>query len=434
MNIIFFIPPLLLLAYLAYRNTNYGIYVILATIPGYLLRGNVWLVPTTWLELAIYTVSLISLYKHVRKKTLAPHWYYALHDAKHYIIPALIFSFAALVSVLVSPDQMRALGIIKAWFFDPLLFAILILDKLTRKTTLKRILLALSFSGIPIMFYGIFEYALGVGLAIPGRLDSFFESPNYVSMYLVPLSLMILGHMMTDKRTSGKNRLQMNYYILWLVGSATTLILTKSFGGWFAAGGGIIFLALFYKKTTAKKFVMLILISAALIPLGLYGYQKSKTHYNSFWNINSFETRMEVWAHTFRMITYRPITGVGLGGFHDEYILYIQKLPREKQPIEKNVLWPHNIYLALLVESGTLSLAAFIWIILIFYSETLRAYFKENNTLVLPSAAAMTSILLHGLIDTPYLKNDLSLLFWIIVVFSIVTKKQSMARRHDWHI
>jgi len=184
MNIIFFIPPLLILAYLAYRNTNYGIYVILATIPGYLLRGNVWLVPTTWLELAIYTVSAISLYKHVRKKTLAPHWYYALHGAKHYIIPALIFLFAALVSVLASPDQMRALGIIKAWFFDPLLFSILLLDKLTCEKVLKRMLYALSFSSMPIMLYGIFEYALGVGLSIPGRLDSFFESPNYVSMYL----------------------------------------------------------------------------------------------------------------------------------------------------------------------------------------------------------------------------------------------------------
>ena len=423
MNIIFFIPPLLILAYLAYRNTNYGIYVILATIPGYLLRGNVWLVPTTWLELAIYTVSAISLYKHVRKKTLAPHWYYALHGAKHYIIPALIFLFAALVSVLASPDQMRALGIIKAWFFDPLLFSILLLDKLTCEKVLKRMLYALSFSSMPIMLYGIFEYALGVGLSIPGRLDSFFESPNYVSMYLVPLSLLILGYLVTSRPAIA--RWQKIYCILWLIGSAATIILTKSFGGWFAAGGGIIFLALFHKKITAKKLVMLVFISLALITLGFYGYQKSKTHYNSFWNINSFETRLEVWAHTLRMITYKPITGSGLGGFHDEYISHIEKLPREKQPIEKNVLWPHNIYLALLVENGVLSLAAFLWIILIFYSETLRSYFKENNTLILPSAAAMTSILLHGFVDTPYLKNDLSLLFWIIIAVSV-------AREHDF--
>ncbi|KKT47649.1 MAG: hypothetical protein UW39_C0007G0011 [Parcubacteria group bacterium GW2011_GWC2_44_17] len=37
----------------------------------------------------------------------------------------------------------------------------------------------------------------------------------------------------------------------------------------------------------------------------------------------------------------------------------------------------------------------------------------------------MTSILLHGFVDTPYLKNDLSLLFWIIIAVSV-------AREHDF--
>lgn len=432
MDIAFFIPPLALLGYLAYRNTNYGIYIILATIPGYLLRTQVWFVPTTWLELAIYTVAAVSLYKHVQKKTLAPHWYYTLHHARVYIIPALIFSFAALASAPLSPDLPRALGIIKAWFFDPLLFSILLLDKLTSETVLKRIYCALSISAIPIMLYGFVEYMGGFGLSIPGRLDSFFESPNYAAMYLVPLSLLIAGYVLTLWYTL--SRLMKIYSILWIIGSAATIIFTKSFGGWFSALCGTLFLILFYKKVTFKKCAALLVIFAGLVLFGLYGYQKSKTHYNAFWNVNSFETRREVWTHALAMMTRSPIIGVGLGGFRDTYASYIQTLPRGDQPIEKDVLWPHNIYLTLWVESGVVALAAFLWIALIFYSETLHAYFQNKNTRVIGSAAAIAAILLHGLVDTPYLKNDLSLLFWIIIVLSIVQGKQVMARKGHWHI
>jgi hypothetical protein len=30
--------------------------------------------------------------------------------------------------------------------------------------------------------------------------------------------------------------------------------------------------------------------------------------------------------------------------------------------------------------------------------------------------AAMTAILVHGLVDTPYFKNDLAMMFWLILI------------------
>lgn len=443
MSPLFFIPPLILLAYLTYRNTNYGIYIVLATIPGYLLRTAVAFVPTTWLELAIYTVAAVSLYKHLRKKTLAPHFYYALHHARRYVVPVLLFTLAALVSVSVSPNPARALGIMKAWFFAPLIFAILLLDKLTNETITRRVCYALSLSALPIILYGLVEYAGDFGMSIPGRLDSFFESPNYVAMYLVPLTLLLGGYMVPRKGGNGDAsarhlqglyaRTRVVYSSVWLVLGAATIIFTKSFGGWLGLFGGLIFLAIFYKRVTMRKLVILALLSFALLILGFLGYQQSKTHYNAFWRVNSLETRTEVWTHAFTMLARSPVIGVGIGGFHDAYAAYIATLPEDKQPVEKDVLWPHNIYLTVWVESGVVALAAFIWILLILFREVFHAYFVKHSRAVLAPAAAMMSIVLHGLVDTPYLKNDLSLLFWVIVVIAIVSGEQGMERKRDWH-
>jgi hypothetical protein len=37
--------------------------------------------------------------------------------------------------------------------------------------------------------------------------------------------------------------------------------------------------------------------------------------------------------------------------------------------------------------------------------------------------SAMTVLFVHGLVDVPYFKNDLSILFWFLVAVMIVLKK-----------
>jgi len=44
---------------------------------------------------------------------------------------------------------------------------------------------------------------------------------------------------------------------------------------------------------------------------------------------------------------------------------------------------------------------------------------KDSQILILALLASMVTILIHGLVDTPYFKNDLSILFWLIVGLTI---------------
>lgn len=416
MNILYFIPPLLLLGYITYNKTAYGLYIILATVPAFLLRTRIFFIPTTWLELAIYTVAVISIIKHIQNNTLEAHFYYILHKAKPYVIPIAILILSVLISVLISKNQTSAIGILKAWFFDPLLFGIIFLDGCHAKNSRTAFIFYLSIGAWPIIIYGLIEYILGINMIIPGRLDSFFNSPNYTAMYLVPMTILIAGWIIKKKRGIADiypTKFGQVYFSVWLAFSLAVIFLTKSFGGWFGLLGGILFLVFFLSKITLKKTAIfsLCLIIAAL--LMFWFHQKSIAHYNPFWQANSLKTRREVWSNSLKMLEQNPILGIGLADFETDYYNFIMRLPENKQPIEHAVPRPHNVFLSFWLETGLIGLAAFLWIILIFFQQA----FKSSNAL--PASAAMTALLLHGLVDTPYFKNDLSLLFWILLTINI---------------
>ena len=44
------------------------------------------------------------------------------------LLPLALFFGAAIISTIISPDKRISLGVLKAWFFDPLLVLILFLD------------------------------------------------------------------------------------------------------------------------------------------------------------------------------------------------------------------------------------------------------------------------------------------------------------------
>ncbi|OGY74495.1 MAG: hypothetical protein A2445_02540 [Candidatus Jacksonbacteria bacterium RIFOXYC2_FULL_44_29] len=421
-----------MLAYLTYRHTSWGIYGILATIQGYLIRTEIWIIPTTWLELAIYTIALVSLIKHLREETLETHWYYALHLVRPYIIPVIVLIVSMLISIIISDNQLAALGIFKAWLVDPLLFCLIFLDAIKPEQK-RQIMFFLTVSTWPIMLYGFWEYVKNTDQIIPGRLDSFFNSPNFVAMYLVPLVVLILGFLILSRRhrhspadqITGFGKLQTIYYFCWLGVALLTLLLTKSFGGWLALALGLAFLFLFIPKFNLKKMLTASIVLIISLTLGWFVYQKSISHYDSFWRTNSWQTRQAIWINSLKLLVRDPILGVGLADFQPAYQNFVTQLPKNQQPAESSVPEPHNLYLAWWLQTGLLGLVAFFWLILIFYLKNLDNYFKKSLVLTIPALAALFAILAHGLVDTPYFKNDLSLLFWILLIFNLPQTQNS---------
>jgi len=86
------------------------------------------------------------------------------------------------------------------------------------------------------------------------------------------------------------------------------------------------------------------------------------------------------------------------------------------------MLHPHNLYLAMWLNLGIVGLVSFIYII----AATVSRFFvgfkgvldeKLFGTLKLRLIlfAMLLIVLIHGLFDTPFFKNDLALLFWVII-------------------
>ncbi|MDO8444025.1 MAG: hypothetical protein Q7S80_00785, partial [bacterium] len=80
-----------------------------------------------------------------------------------------------------------------------------------------------------------------------------------------------------------------------------------------------------------------------------------------------------------------------------------------------SALHPHNVYLAMWLNLGILGLIIFVIMVVNFFR---RLWPQRNYYLALCLMAAMSAILIHGLFDTTYFKNDLSAIFWLILAFA----------------
>jgi putative inorganic carbon (HCO3(-)) transporter len=83
------------------------------------------------------------------------------------------------------------------------------------------------------------------------------------------------------------------------------------------------------------------------------------------------------------------------------------------------MLHAHNLYLQFLLNLGVAGLVGFIWLVVKFFTFVKNCYISWS----IPLTAAMVAILVHGLVDTPYWKNDLSYLFWVILALSVINSR-----------
>jgi O-antigen ligase len=124
----------------------------------------------------------------------------------------------------------------------------------------------------------------------------------------------------------------------------------------------------------------------------------------------STDVRTVVWQGTVRLLKDRPIQGAGLGGFPIVYNEY--RLAKHTELL----LYPHNILLNFWVELGFAGVIVMAWLFCSAIAQAVRAAqsLREplSRTVTLGALAALIGMAAYGLVDVPYVKNDLALLFW----------------------
>lgn len=397
---------------------KYLIALIFVLLPAYLIRFNIAGIPTTLLELYIYLIFIIGFAR------LGYSQWRRLPDC--FWLPTIILVLAAAIGVIVSSDKLVALGQFKAFFIDPVLVLFLVISYF-RKEDLWLFVSGLGLSSLFVSTHAIYQKIIGQ-VASDGRIVGIFGyNPNYLAFYLAPISAMILIWLLINfnKYWQSKKYLILIISVVILFSNFIAIILSESRGGVLAFVGGLTVSAIFYYRAFFKKLwakTILILI-AALVLVSLVWFFKpnfSLSPENGGRVTSSNNIRYEIWKTSVELIDKYPVFGLGLGNFQDTFTEYTKNRVNFPEFISPLALSPHNILLAFYLNTGLLGLIAFVFLLVCFF----KKLFKQNQELKMVVISGMLVILIHGLVDTPYFKNDLSILFWGLIAFMIILNKE----------
>jgi len=397
---------------LALKKPNIALALILFLLPSYQIRFNVFAIPTTFLEGMILLFFLATL---IREQFNLKNVYFSA--PRHWRYLALAWLLCASLAIFVSPNKIAALGIWKAYFVEPIILFFLFLFYFQDRSQRKLFIYSLLGSAFYLSVYAIYQKITGQGVYSlevwpSGRVlrsTGLFSYPNALGLYLAPLIMVAVGYW-----RSAISKFEKTFLISVIISSVLAIIFARSEGAILGiiVGGfsfGVLYSA--WRKKTILAFLIFVLILVGLysfIP-GVKNYLYPKIAFKDF----SSQVRLGMWRESFNMLKDHSIFGAGLAGY--------QKImpPYHKINYVEIYLYPHNIVLNFWSELGLSGLIIFILIIYSFFARARDKIKKEKQNipalwLIAATTSAMIVILAHGLVDAPYFKNDLSIIFWLI--------------------
>lgn len=389
---------LIIFAGLSYKKPLWGLGIILALLPSYLIRFEFLGIPSTFLELLLLIFILIIL-------TARFHELPTLKKHKQLNWFILSFTLAGVISVLVSPEPVKALGLLKAFIIEPVLlfYAATLLVK--KQTDLHVPILMLFWSTLVISILGLIQYVTLVGLPLRfwgsgeevRRIVSVFEFPNALSLYLGPLIAFFSALYLGKWKLISNRLLSIGLPIMLLA-----LFFTFSRGSWLAVFISIFFLLLI--KFSWKKILPLTVIFLVILSL----ITPIRDRVTLIAIDPSSSAHLDLMSVGFNKVLENPILGNGLYGF---------RTTLSQAGFSDEILnFPHNIFLNFWVEMGLLGFISFFAVIWFVFDR----HKKKPSVLSLAVVAFMSVVLIHGLVDAPYFKNDLAVLFWFMVSLVLV--------------
>ncbi len=382
--------------------------------PLYLFRGTFIGVPVTLPELVLGALFLLFVFQGYE---------WRLREWK--LWPVALFLVAAVVGVFVVPDsaqmvdgtefpaQTKALGILKGWIVAPLVFFVMARTVFRDKPSMVSwALRALLLSGVFLAILGLEQVVTGEFLTPDGRASGPFESANYLALYLGPV-VVYAGMALLQSRIKADRV----FLGLGFVLCAAALFFTKSYAAWIAVLAGFSLALLLWVRKKGRKQFWLTFAAMMVLGLGLVGSQLGSEKFTQFLEFSersSSSVRIQIYEISAELLKQHPVLGIGLGQFEQQYqAVAVSTLGQE--PFEWNMLHPHNIFLAFWLNMGLLGLVSFIWLCGKAFLWLTEEDSKERHL----AALMLVVMVVHGLFDTPYFKNDLAFQFWLLMAMLI---------------
>jgi O-antigen ligase len=475
---------------LSFKRLDWAVMVLIAALPAYLIRFKIFGVPFTLLEAMILISFIVWFLKNYKKiinsiKLKIRHSTFGIRHSQRYpfdieIVLLLIISFAAVFTAGLTDS---ALGIWKAYFFEPALLFIVILNISGSGNTKKspqppfikggdKILWPLAISALAVSVFAIYQKFTGAFIfnefwaaSETRRVTSFFGYPNAVGLYLGPIVMVLIGFLLSQikyaksqifnfqlpifKQFSITNFQIFKIAIIFLaiIGAIISIYFAKSEGALIGVAAGLLVFG--FLSNRKAKWATVGLVVLAVVGIMAYAPAREYSIKKIALKDLSGEIRKAQWRETWEMLTDgRLFTGAGLANYqkavkpyHQEGIFFnkdndpdfrrkivlFDERYKSKywQPLEI-YLYPHNIFLNFWTELGLVGMLLFIWIIgkyfIIGFKIIRNSQFdirhsavQSNKYVALGLICSMLVIVIHGMVDVPYFKNDLAAMFWIFI-------------------
>ena len=377
-----------------------------ALVPAYTIRWHIGPLPTTLLEGAILVTITVFAAESVSQKTV-PHWRSAL------MAPAILFLIAGAISVVAAPDHRAALGLYRAYFIEPIAFGAVLINVI--KTPIRALWVVGGLS-LGATVAGVANSAVVINALRHHTYDVvntppvvIYNTANAVALYLVPL--IALAGAIALYGQSRRDRLVAAAFAL--IGSACVL-LSFSRGGYLALAAVTLGLAL----THRRRWMLMgagLLVTAALMLIPTLR-DRVLTNLDPTNGHNTLVGRFHLWSVALQMLRDHPLFGAGLSGFSTVIGPYWNPTNIDQ------FTYPHNIVLNSWTETGLLGVAAFGWILVTGMMVAWRGWRTAPSNwqaIHLGVLLALVAVVVHGLVDVPYWKNDLSFEFWVLLSLTV---------------
>jgi O-antigen ligase len=343
----------------------------------------------------------------VRHHSPLPRW-------TSYEIPIALLLLAGVIGIFVAPDHRGALGIFRAYLLEPILVCYIATAVLTTANEVERLLMAWGAGAFVFALLDIatFFHAAITGTLQPGHAAAAFDiNPNSVAMYLEPLIGLAAGFSLF---TQGRRR--------WAVVALLAVLLVAEIVS-LSRGGLLALAALVFVGLLSVhnlRFRITVAIAAVVGSLGIWTVPLvgSRIAHAIDPVSGTVFGRERIWVATLRMLREHPIFGAGLDSYQTTMAPY--------RLADTNLVpepYPHNIILTSWTELGLLGLAAFLYLLISLTVRPWRALARASGLyrpLLWGLGAGFVMIAVHGLVDSPYWQNDLSVEFWLLAALEVV--------------
>jgi O-antigen ligase len=375
--------------------SRWALIVTFGALPLYVVRWHYGPLPTTLLEtLIIVTVVtyVVARWREGRRLPLRTP----------YDIPIVLLLLAGAISVFVPQDHRAALGLYRAYFLEPVAIFYVAVDLLRRSEDIRRAVVSFAIGSSLFAVLNLVAVAQALvnnTFLVGSAPNALYGDANYVAMYLEPPVAFALAILLYDRAPRWRW-----FGAAWLAITGLALLLTLSKGSYLALIVLGVVVVLGFARWRVPLLIGLVAVAFLLSRIPLIAERIATSE-------NSLVGRFQIYGAAIRTLKEHPIFGLGLGGF--DYIFR----KKASQP------YPHDIWLTFWVEIGLLGLLAFAVIFFGLLWRGLRAWPKTEGFYRVALWGVLAALILwgvHGLVDSPYWKNDMSVEFWFIAAITFI--------------